>query len=163
MQEQVRSDFICTDEYAYLFESCLRGVAQNYQKEKLEMFRGILVNSLIKKEVHENKKMYYLSLVNNLSTVHIKILKFMENPETYLSENNISEDKITGGYSEFFQIAINVELDIIKAAIGDLYDSGLILSRKDMFDIFMRDKSIQSLKNLVSDFGKSFISFCKAK
>jgi len=161
LQGQVNSDLIATDEYAHLFENCLRGVAQNYQNEKLQMFRGIIINSLITESAHEEERLYYLSLVNNLSTLHIRILKFMENPRLYLEESEIAEDQITGGFSNFFPIAIpNVNLQIIIAAFSDLYDYGLINTSKDIFHTMTSGQGLRLLGDRVSDFGKNFIQFC---
>lgn len=79
LQQYVDENFIHTDEFAFLFEKSFRGVAENYQVIKLEAFRGILVNSAINTGISQDEKEYFLNLVNTLSVLHIRILKFMEN------------------------------------------------------------------------------------
>ena len=61
LQNQVNEAIIQTDEFAFLFENCFRGVAENYQKEKLEAFRGILINSAIGVNLSEDEKEYFLN------------------------------------------------------------------------------------------------------
>lgn len=84
LQNQVDEAKIQTDEFAFLFENCFRGVAENYQNERLEAFRGILINSAIGVDLSEEEKEYFLNLVNTLSVLHIRMLKFMAKPIDYL-------------------------------------------------------------------------------
>ena len=55
------TDYIQSDEYACLFEQCFRGAAENYQREKIEAFRGILVNSPIRTDIGQEEKEYFLA------------------------------------------------------------------------------------------------------
>ena len=122
LQNQVDEAIIQTDEFAFLFENCFRGVAENYQKEKLEAFRGILINSAIGVNLSEDEKEYFLNLVNTLSVLHVRILKFMSKPIEYLSENKIPVESIRGDFSQFFPVAIpGVDAGVIESAFGDLY------------------------------------------
>jgi len=46
-----------------MFEKCFRGVAENYRTEKLEAFRGILVNSAIGFNASQEEREYFVNLV----------------------------------------------------------------------------------------------------
>ncbi len=164
LQARVNENQILTDDFAHTFEECFRGAAENYQKEKLDSFRGILINSAIGTQVEESEKDYYISLVNSLSVLHLQILRFMVNPMDYLSANNISPQSIQGGFSQSFPAAIpNVSLEAIKSAFGDLYSAGMINTDKSMFGTMTAGQGIDLIGRdggRVSAFGKKFIHFC---
>ena len=46
LQDRVNENNIFTDEFAYTFEKCFRGAAENYQQEKLKI-------------LHQLQKIYY--------------------------------------------------------------------------------------------------------
>lgn len=163
LQEQVEANKILTDEFAYTFEKCFRGAAENYQKEKLEAFRGILINSALGSDLAEDEKDYFLNLVNTLSVLHIRILRFTANPTEYLRANNIPEQNIRGGFSQFFPVAISgVNVEIIKSAFGELYQYGFFDTDKSIFDTMTSGQGLDLLGNgsRVTEFGSRFINFC---
>lgn len=160
-KQRVDETKILTDEFAFIFERCYRGVAENYQKEKLEAFRAIFVNTLIGTDLSDGEKEYFLGLVNNLSVLHIRILRFMFDPKSYLEAQGIPLDKIRGGFSEFFPIAIpGIEPHVIEAAFSDLYQYGLIGTDKKIFRTVTAGKGLELLGDRVSELGKRFITFC---
>jgi hypothetical protein len=161
LQDKVEETKIHTDEFAFIFENCFRGVAENYQKDKIEAFRGILINSALGGEKAEDEKEYFLNLVNTLSALHIRILKFMAEPIEYLKENKIPQENIYGGFSQFFPVAIpGVNLEVMKSAFGDLYQYGFINTDKSIFHTMTAGQGLNLLGNRVSDLGRNFIRFC---
>jgi len=151
------------DEFAFMFEKCFRGVAEHYQKEKLEAFRGILVNSALGSDLPEDEKDYFLNLVGTLSVLHIRILKFTVSPIRYLDENNIPQENINGGFSQFFPVAIpGVNIEVIKSAFDDLYQYGFMNTDKSIFRTMTSGQGLQLLGDggRVTDLGKRFIDFC---
>ena len=163
LQDQVNQNRIQTDEFAFIFEKCFRGVAENYQKEKLDAFKGILINSAIGLDISEDEKEYFLNLVNTLSVLHIRILKFMVNPTDYLINYNIPVENIRGGFSQFFPVAIpGISLDVIKSAFGDLHQNGFTNTDKSMFGTMTAGQGMDLLENRVTPLGISFINFCTA-
>ena len=160
-KDKIKEERIRTDEYAYIFEECYRGASQNYQNEKLGAFRAILINSAINHDISNAEQEYFINLVNTLTPLHLRILKFMSMPDTYLEENDISKSSITGGFSSFFPIALpGVNIEVIKMAFGDLYQNGLINTDKSIFSTMTSGQGLQLLGGRVSDLGKSFIRFC---
>jgi hypothetical protein len=159
-KEQIKSEYIKTDEFAFMFEKCFRGAADHPQKEKLDAFRAILLNSMIKDTSWEEKE-YFLSLVNALSVLHIRILKFLAKPKDYLAQAGIPEGNIRGGFSQFFPVAIpGINVEVIRSAFGDLYRYGLTNTDSNIFTTMTSSEGLQLLGNRVSDLGKRFIDFC---
>lgn len=161
LKGRVNQSKILSDEFAFIFEKCFRGVAENYQVEKLESFRGILLNTAIGTSLSEDEKEYFLNLVTNLSVLHIRILKFMSKPLLYLSDHGISQNSIQGGFSNFFPIAIpNVDIEVIKSAFGDLHQYGFINTDKSIFSTMTSAQGLQLLGNRVTEVGKRLVDFC---
>jgi hypothetical protein len=53
LSDRIDESYIKTDDFAFMFEKCFRGVAENPQKEKMNAFRGILINSAVRKDYSE--------------------------------------------------------------------------------------------------------------
>ena len=161
LQDRVDEAQILTDEFAFIFEKCFRGVAENYQAEKLESFRGILLNAAIGTDLSEDEREFFLNLVTTLSVLHIRILKFMAEPVRYLEAHGISADRIQGGFPDFFPVAIpGVDLEVIKSAFGDLHQYGFINTEKTIFATMTAGQGLHLLGNRVSELGRKFVAFC---
>ncbi|MBW2630582.1 MAG: hypothetical protein JRC90_02265 [Deltaproteobacteria bacterium] len=161
LKDRVDENIILTDEFAFIFEKCFRGVAENYQSEKLESFRNILVNSAIGTNLSEDEKEFFLNLVTTLSVLHIRVLKFMAHPLQYLEMQGIPADQIRGDFSQFFLIAMpDVDLEVIKSAFGDLHQYGFINTDKTVFSAMTSGQGLGLLGNRVSELGRRFIEFC---
>ena len=161
LADRVNETYVQSDDFAFIFEKCFRGAAENPQEEKLSAFRAILVNSTIRDDVSEQEKEYFLNLVNSLTVVHIRILQFMANPSSYLETACISESEIRGGFRDFFPVAIpGIAMDVIHSAFGDLHRFGLIKSDQSVFATMTSSQGLRLLGDRVSDFGKRFLTFC---
>jgi hypothetical protein len=161
LQDKVKSDYLVTDDFAFMFERTFRAVAENPQREKLEAFRGILVNSAIRKDLSEEEKEYFLNLAMNLSTLHIRIVKFMAKPDEYLAEAGIPKESIQGGFGHFFPIALpGIQLDVIRSAFADLYRYGLTNTDETIFGTMTAGQGLELLGDRVSKLGNRFIQFC---
>jgi hypothetical protein len=163
LQDRVDESNLLTEEFAYTFEKCFKGAVEHYQKDKMDAFRGILVNSAIGVKVNNDEKDYFINLASTMSTLHIRIMKFTAFPNQYLKENDIPPEQIRGDFSQFFPIAIpNVDLGAIISAFGDLYNYGFLSTKKDIFHTMTYGKGLELLGNgsRVTDFGKRFIQFC---
>jgi len=161
LEQRVNEEYLRTDDFAFMFEKCFRGAAEHPQQEKLKAFRGILVNSAVKSDMPEQEKEYYLNLVNTLSVVHIRILRFLAAPDRYLEDIGISPQQLQGGFSQMFRTAMpDVGLEVIKSTFGDLHQGGLINTDKSIFATMTSAQGLQLLGNRVSDLGRRFIEFC---
>jgi len=161
LQDQVDESQILTDDFAYVFEKCFRGAAENHQQEKLDAFRGILVNSAIGADVGSEERDYFLGLVNSLTGLHLRILSFMAEPQSYLAARGINANQIAGGFDTLFPVAIpGIDLEVIKNAFGDLDQAGLINTDKSIFSAMTAGGGLQLLGDRVSGLGRRFVKFC---
>jgi len=160
---KVDADYLNTDEFAFIFDRSFRGAAEHYQREKLDVFRGILVNAAIRNDVKQEEKEYFLVLANNLSVLHLRILRFMAEPKACLVDLQIDERNVRGGFSEMFgQVIPGVDQKIIESAFGDLYQLGLITTDKNIFHTMTSAQGMQLLGNRVADLGHRFVEFCRS-
>jgi hypothetical protein len=158
--DEVNETYLKTDDFAFMFEKCFRGAAENPQREKLNAFRGILVNSTIRTDVAEEEKEYFLNMTNTLTVLHLRILKFMAQPLAYLEAAGISPNEIRGGFSQFFPVAIpGIELRVIRSAFGDLYRMGLTDTDQAIFSTMTSGQGLNLLGRRVSQLGDRFIQF----
>jgi hypothetical protein len=161
LKSQVREEYLLTDDFAFMFEKCFRGAAENPQREKIEAFRGILVNAAIRTDLAEEEKEYFLNLVNSLSVLHIRILKFMAAPERYLEDTGISPARIQGGFAQFLPAAIpGVQVEVLKSAFGELFRYGLTNLDQTIFGTSTSGRGLDLLRGRVTDLGNRFIGFC---
>ena len=160
LKDRVDQDYLHTDDFAFMFEKCFRAAAENPQAEKLVAFRSILVNSTTRRDLSEEEKEYFLNLAMRLTTLHVRILRFMAEPEAYLSANGIPAEQIRGGFSQFFPTAIpGVSLDVIKSAFGELYREGLLDTDVSIFSTMTSGQGLALLSGRVSNLGGCFVSF----
>jgi hypothetical protein len=158
---RVNTEYIRSDDFAFMFEKCFRGVAENPQREKVQAFRGVLVNSVLRSDRSEEEKEYFLNLVNTLSALHIRILRFMHDPEGYLRAAGIPPASIQGGFDQFFPVAIpGVRLDVIRSAFADLFRYGFINTDQSIFTTMTSAQGLHLLRGRVSDLGRRFMQFC---
>jgi hypothetical protein len=116
---------------------------------------------MIGTDVAADEKEFFLNLVTTLSVLHIRILKFMAEPKRYLEAYGIPAGRIYGGFSQFFPVAIpGVDVKVIEAAFGDLYQYGFINTDKTIFVTMTSSQGLDLLGNRVTDLGKRFTSFC---
>ncbi len=80
--EKVDREYIQKEEFLYIFEQVLKGVAENYHEEKIRCFKNILLNSLTNPpSISQENREVFINLTNSLSVRHIRILKFLFNPK----------------------------------------------------------------------------------
>jgi len=163
LSDKIDQDYITRDEFAYMFEQAFRGVSQNYHKDKIEAFRGVLLNSAIRQDIKQEEKEFYLSLVNSLSVLHIRILKFLADPRSYVQEQKMDPNSLQGGFSDIFRkLMPEMDLSILESSFGDLFQLGFINTDKSIFHTMTAASGLQLVGDRVSNLGKKFIEFCKS-
>jgi hypothetical protein len=163
LKSQVQSDRIESDEYAFLFERCFRGASDFPQREKLEAFRGILVNALLPSNLTTDQQEYFLTLVERLSPIHLRMLRFMSDARGYLAAMSIPESKIQGGFSHFFPVAFpGVPAEVIRAAFAELHNLGFTNTPPDIFGTMTSAQGLHLLGDRLTPLAKQFVAFCQS-
>jgi len=160
-QERVDAEFVKTDEFAYLFEECFRGVARNYQQEKIEAFRGILVNSLISREAGQAEREFFLGLVQTLTVLHIQIMRLMAQPERLqVPAPPRKGSQLKGLGASIEAVLPNVSGEAILAAFDDLVRRQLLVTDVLAFGGVPDFHILGKHNTRLSDLGRRFVDFC---
>lgn len=160
IEDKMDTEFITTDEFAFIFENCFKSASECYQREKLKSFRAIIINSAINNRIDNYEREFYLILTNSLTELHIKVLKFICYPNRYLSENNISENIIGGQFRTFImKVFERIMLGTIILAFDDLYKYGLIDRDFNHFDTIRNLTDLKSIYKRITEYGAAYYSF----
>jgi hypothetical protein len=163
LQVTLNEDYVKTAEFAFLFEHTLRGVSQNYQKEKLDAYRALLVNSLIRLNVESERKEYFLNLVNSLTVSHLIFLRVLVNPIKWASVRRLEFKQPTTEYGPTPVTTLRLLLpkyqdSQIIAVMSDLYYNGLSsLTPNHLAGVHGPD--LNSITGRLTSLGHEFLNF----
>lgn len=143
VKDRVKKDVINTDNFAFIFERTFRGAIENYQKEKIDLYKAIFINSLTDKlSLNDEEKEIFLNLANDLTVRHIKIMSVLK--------NNSSGD-LTQVVKTSFP---DYDQDSIFYIMDDLRNKGLVHAKGTLYD-----GSLSNNFNQLSEMGKRFVEF----
>lgn len=78
-EEKANQKYLKSEEFGYLLEEITERIAKTYQKEKIEAYKNILLNSITDKETSQDVKEIYLHLVDELTDYDLDVLKHIHN------------------------------------------------------------------------------------
>ena len=111
------------------------------------------MNSPIRTDIGQEEKEYFLRLVNTPTSVHLRILHFMSDPNGYLDLNRIGPSTISDGFSQSFPAALpGVPLDVIKSAFRDLHDLGFTDTPPSIFTTMTSAQGLHLVQGRVNEF-----------
>ncbi len=162
----IDENYIKSEEFWYLFEETMKKILIEYRKEKLEAYKNFLFKSITDLSVKNEKKEYFISIIEKLNYYHLIILKIFYNPEIIIKEYNIDINKIDkiywGSISNIFNpliIPFRVEEYIWKNAIKEIEQMWLIKETLSNINTSLSSVDLDSIKQRQSDFWKEFYSF----
>ena len=160
IEYKINVDSIQTEEYAFLFEQSIKGVLENYQKEKIEAFKNFMVNSLIIEDVRQELKEFFLHLVKTLPITHFRVFTFLRDPSKHFEQMEISEEGITGSFGKVLKAAFpDTEFKLVEIAIEELYEYGLVTSGKVNIGAVTVTQGMGHVQNKITALGDQFASF----
>ncbi len=163
--ERVNLEYVKKEEFGYLFEQTFRVVLENYQSEKLEAFRNILLNSTVRTEVRQELKEYFLNLARNITPVHFRFISLLANPADYYRARGLQDERGAIGGSimqELRKCFPEHEDATIRSVWNDLYNYGIVNTDTDGIGAMMSVSGSQALERRLSSFGQLFVNFIKS-
>jgi hypothetical protein len=132
---------------------------RNHQQEKLDALRNAVLNSALPNTIEEDLQLIFLNFVDELSTWHLRELKFFDNPRAWGQKNNIDFGKpYTGSPSQIFEKAFS-ELrgrsELYNVFTKDLFSRGLMTT--DSLGGMMSESGIFASR--ITNMGKEFLQF----
>ncbi len=77
---KIDEEYLKSENFWYLFEKTLKSVFIEHRKEKLEIYKNLLLNFIIKIDIKAEEKEYILSIIDDLEIIHIIVLSIFINP-----------------------------------------------------------------------------------
>ena len=103
---------------------------RNHQKEKLEALRNAVLNAALPNAPEEDLQLMFLNYIDSLTTWHLAILKFLDNPREWGERHGITyPDWHMGGASAALEHAfpdLRGKRDLYDVFVRDLHSRGLI-------------------------------------
>jgi hypothetical protein len=127
---------------------------RTHQKEKLEALRNALLNIAIGRSPNEDLQTMFLQFVDTLTTWHIRILKFFQDPARYLRDTRFS----MGAPSTLLEATFHElrgEREFYDQLVKDLYARGLMTV--ESLHMTMTESGMYAKRTTL--LGDSFIAF----
>lgn len=87
LETRVKTERINPDDFGDLFFETLRLASREHQQEKIEAYRAILLNALVSPDHIAGESEFFLSLVRELSTPHIQMLRVLYRPQASVTKD----------------------------------------------------------------------------
>jgi hypothetical protein len=165
ISDRLNADYVKTDEFAYLFEQCFKGVSEDYQQEKIDAYRAILLNSMLHPEMPQERNQLYLKIVNDLLPIHIHLLRAFYDPNGYARAVGIQTQSysMTTSLSQLLRdLFPGLTADEIRSAVHDLDTLGLTNNISNSLTTMMSGGGIEKLAGRMTSYGRAFMCFITA-
>jgi hypothetical protein len=90
---------------------------RNHQKEKIDALRNATINTALPSELPDDEQLLFVSWIDDLTALHIRILTFSQNPRNWMDANELKPRSVRD------QLFIDPDAVISRLAVDpDLYD-----------------------------------------
>jgi len=162
LKSRINSEYLKSEEVAYMFRETMTTVLNDYHKEKLDALRAAFLNSIIDGATPAEVKELYLNLAKNLTVSHIKLLRLLDNPEEFLTARRITYRlEGMGGLIQILRVCLpEFTEDQITLIWNDLRNYNMVNTETSSLRAMMSNLRLDQLNRLTS-FGRSFVGFLK--
>lgn len=159
-KDEVNDDYIKTNEFAFIFERCFKGALENYQTEKIQAFKSVLINTLRDNKLPQDQKELFLNLVDRLTILHIKLLSFLNDPYDYVDSRSIPRMHVQGSFKEFLpRVFPGTSVEHLRVIIHDLFGYGFTRDDQGIIDLMTMSGGFELISGRVTSLGREFLSF----
>lgn len=156
VKENINQKFVTSDEFEDLTEDIFSKAAESRQKEKLDAFRAIFVNTITSERANYDEAAEIVTLINSWQPRHIVQLKILSDPVAADSQRgNVvgSGGGISTSLNQIFtKLLPDWDEDQIERTWSDLYDAKI--HRTSGTKTMMTDKGIHQLEGRLTEFGQ---------
>jgi hypothetical protein len=133
---------------------------RNHQKEKLDALQNAVVNSARGIDVEENLQLLFLNMVDELTPLHLRVLKYFDNPRKWFQEHGIKFSIYMGAASTGLEAALPElvgKRDVYDMLVTDLYNRGVLTLDKTTVHVGIGETGI--LESHTTELGKNFLKY----
>lgn len=145
------------DETQSTFLKYIKLAEQEHEKEKIQYFQNIFLNSIIV-PIEYDRKCIFLNLTSDLTSRHIRILKIMNDPSEHLRSKGISLSLTMGGLEHMLERSVEdyaQEKEFYKNIYEDLQNRHLLT--KGGFGVTMSLEGI--LASRTTGYGRQYLKY----
>jgi hypothetical protein len=133
---------------------------RNHQKEKLDALQNAVVNSARGVDIEENLQLLFLNMVDELTPLHLRVLKYFDSPRKWFEEHGIKFSIYMGGASSGLEAALpelQGKRDVYDTLVMDLYNRGILNHDKTTIHTGMTEATI--LESRTTELGNRFLRY----
>jgi len=132
---------------------------RNHQVEKLEALRNAVLNSVLS-TIEEDEKFIFLRLIDQLTPVHLRTLKFLDDPKAWMQRHSMQNPGWSmGGVSTVLEHCfpqLRGRRDVYDQIASDLQTDGLV-SSGSFLHVTMTAEGLFGSRTSIR--GKAFLTF----
>jgi hypothetical protein len=167
IKERIQLDYLKKEEFGFLFEQTFRAVLENYQVEKLDALRNILLNSMVSADVNQEMKEYLLGLVGRLGSLHMRFVSLLEDPTSFYKTHEVQDENSQGAIGgsiiqELRKCFTAMTDDGIRAVWNDLYNNALVNTEARSLGGMISARGSRALEGRLTEFGRLFVRFIRS-
>lgn len=162
LKDRIDRDYIKSAEFEYLFQKAWRVAIEQYQEEKIEGFRAILLNSATGKKATPEEKELFINILNDLTGYHFQMLKLLQDPINWNVQHGmrVKTASLTIALITIFrQCFPDWDEERITIILDDLHAKKLVKISSDRMHTMLTGGGIEKLNNALTPFGVKFIDF----
>jgi len=132
---------------------------RNHQREKLDALRNAVLNSALPNSPSEDEQMIFIRLVDDLTTWHLKLLSFLDDPARRMRTHEVLPPDLGGALSRVIELCFPElvgKRDLYDHLVLDLQTEGLAAAGSYLHGVMTRAGMAASR---TSSFGKRFLEF----
>lgn len=162
VQESLDEGYVKTEEFAYLFTRVYQNVVRDYQQEKLDAYRNILVNSL-RVDLAASVQERFLTLVEQLSPLHLRVLSAFISDEhnSNVFAQNPNRSSMSIGETLRILLPELPEGEVVRC-VFDLDQMGITNRVHGLLTGTMTEFGARQLEGRLTAFGREFVDFVLA-
>lgn len=169
MQVKLNEEYINKEDFTDIFEKTSRLIANERSENKRDLFKNILLNSMINKSSNYDKTERFFRILDLLGSEDMIILSILRAPSEYNRQNGMIIKNQINNSSQWSQrkvYAIEIlcqllqkEDDEVSESINMLYYNGLIKDRSLEKSLITNGNPIHVLDDSLTRMGIEFISY----
>jgi hypothetical protein len=135
---------------------------RTHQKEKLEALRAAVINAALPMAPGEQEQLMFTRLIDELTPLHLQILRFMRDPADWFEQRNIPKPEVTVGTWPLILVTafpgLADDAAVFSQVMSELVALGLTGYRMTTVEISQQEL----LEKLTTPLGDRFLDFITA-
>jgi hypothetical protein len=148
------NDLRGNDLFITIFLNATAIAIRNHQSEKLLYLQNAVLNTAIKIPIEENMQIMFINMIDTLTPLHLRVLKYFHDPKIWLENNKVSELSLKNVFPE-----LAYDKTFYNRVIRDLINFELV-SEVGAINYHFTDNSKMKYEPVITNFGKVFLKYC---